>query len=51
MILFNPVLDMVAISQDGKRGINEKTAKMIDPLSNYAKGAPPTIMFFGTDDG
>lgn len=50
MILFNPALDMIAIAGDGKRGIDEKKAKMIDPLSNYARGAPPTIMFFGTAD-
>ncbi len=49
MILFNPVTDMVQIA-GGKFGIDEKTARTINPIGHYAKNAPPAILFFGTSD-
>jgi len=48
LVLFNPVYD------NSKRGFGFKRMNgrhlEISPLHNISKGAPPTIVFFGTED-
>jgi acetyl esterase/lipase len=48
LVLFNPVYD------NGPEGYGHKTVaeywKEISPLHNIQKGAPPTVVFFGSND-
>lgn len=46
LILFNPALDTANIPTH----VDPKLGKQISPVHHVTKNAPPTIMFFGTND-
>lgn len=58
MVLFNPVMALTPV--DGEHPLGDRAAgirdrvgddpRKISPFDHIAKGQPPTIIFFGTDD-
>ncbi|MCU0916434.1 MAG: alpha/beta hydrolase-fold protein [Planctomycetes bacterium] len=47
LVLFNPVLDTIAIGE--KYGMSE-VGRKISPNHHLSKDLPPTVLFFGTED-
>jgi acetyl esterase/lipase len=51
LVLFNPVLRFQGVSKLMERiGGDAELAEAISPVLHVAKGAPPTLILFGTDD-
>ncbi|MFC1736123.1 alpha/beta hydrolase [Candidatus Hydrogenedentota bacterium] len=61
MVLFNPALDMMAVLEMRKKKkvavvsklkwqLDAETARKISPQHHVTKGAPPAVLFFGTED-
>ena len=50
LVLFNPVIDLGPGFKDGYERFSGKRYKDMSPLHNIIKGAPPTILFLGTQD-
>jgi acetyl esterase/lipase len=50
LVLFNPVLDLLHPRLIERLNGNEALARQISPLHNLKKGAPPTLLLFGTED-
>ena len=50
LILYNPVIDLGPSDAQVYKWIGEKY-KDLSPLHNIKSGTPPTIMFYGTEDG
>lgn len=50
LILYNPVIDLGPSDAEVYKWIGEKY-KDLSPLHNIKPGTPPTIMFYGTEDG
>lgn len=50
MLLFNPALDMSARLLVNRLGGDRAIARMISPTHQLARGDPPAILFYGTED-
>ncbi len=50
LILFNPIIDLGPGFVSGYEKFSGDEYKEMSPLHNIMKDAPPTIMFFGTND-
>jgi acetyl esterase/lipase len=50
LVLFNPVIDTGPEASAIKDLVNKRGDTAFSPLHNIRRGAPPTILFFGTKD-
>ena len=50
LVLFNPVLNLTRTTDDTKNAGSAEMRKRLSPTFGLQKGAPPAILFFGTDD-
>jgi len=50
MVLFNPVVDLEGIAGDKAKASPAGEIKQVSPILHMAKGTPPAILFYGTND-
>jgi acetyl esterase/lipase len=50
LVLFNPVVDFVALDRAAEFGISGELAARISPLQHLTKDLPPTLILIGSED-
>jgi len=50
LVLFNPVVDLRNLGTEERRELGAELRQRISPILFVGKGAPPAVLFYGTED-